>query len=381
MTEAQRIIANQYIQIQRMKRLERKEKEFKEKQKKEIKKFRNIAHLNQEILAINTHRKYERNEYYRGKNKLNESISTIINEKELLVKINDANLIISGSIDEQCKTPKEEEKINISSINRATIQKSIKEITSRSKRNTESSLLDSNIQAKIENTLKKAEEIQSSENLKELIHSKKISNSSSVQSEKKSLSESRYDDSIKDSNEEDILIVKEHIVTESNNELNESCFEQFEEIINDIKMNRFCSYYMTLRNYISHKARYIEGINQLIYLTKAYPYITIRNVYNYEQYNKIFKSMIAPFIRISFYDLLRGLSEQIRLKVLLNQLVMIYEEKMLSKRFNQMKKKCNEIEFSKIPFEFLNFPKSENESFNSNCNNSIIDSNMNFKSD
>ena len=48
---------------------------------------------------------------------------------------------------------------------------------------------------------------------------------------------------------------------------------------------------------------------------------------------------------------------------------------MLSKRFNQMKKKCNEIEFSKIPFEFLNFPKSENESFNSNCNNSIIDSN------
>ena len=145
MTEAQRIIANQYIQIQRMKRLERKEKEFKEKQKKEIKKFRNIAHLNQEILAINTHRKYERNEYYRGKNKLNESISTIINEKELLVKINDANLIISGSIDEQCKTPKEEEKINISSINRATIQKSIKEITSRSKRNSESSLLDSNI--------------------------------------------------------------------------------------------------------------------------------------------------------------------------------------------------------------------------------------------
>ena len=90
-----------------------------------------------------------------------------------------------------------------------------------------------------------------------MIHSnnKKISNSSSVQSEKKSLSESRYEDN------DDILIVKEHTVTESNNALNESCFEQFEEIINDIKMNRFCSYYITLRNYISHKARYIEGIN------------------------------------------------------------------------------------------------------------------------
>ena len=101
--------------------------------------------MNQEILAINTHRKYERNEYYRGNHKLNESISTIIDEKELLLKINDANSIISGSIDEHRQSPKEEDKkqIDITSIHRTTIQKSIKEITSRTKRNTESSLLDS----------------------------------------------------------------------------------------------------------------------------------------------------------------------------------------------------------------------------------------------
>ena len=43
----------------------------------------------------------------------------------------------------------------------------------------------------------------------------------------------------------------------------------------------------------------------------------------------------------------------------------------LSKHFNQMKEKSKEIEFSKIPLEFLNYPKSENESFNSYSNNSI----------
>ena len=509
----------EHKQRQRQRRLEEEQKREEEKKQKAIKKYINLTQLNEKTAVIRqntasrhrTGKNYVPNEYCNShsSHRRSSSESTVINAEDLVKNMQETNQIIrSGSSglsythqneteqmgkEEYDKFLSEEEeeakngKIDISVINKDSFHRSIKKVSSHSKEDNSSGLLDEKIASKVQNTLKKAAELQASENLKIMLgqslnkstnkdkeeNKSILEKSASVHSVHSRISESRYEE--KEHDEEEMIPHDENIQTEpietnenqqqpsiqvpstiqqsnlvsinqenkkdnsisddiivqdnkSEKEMSqkeeeheeeeieveeehseitdyENKFEMFSHMIEEIQMKRFYSYYITLRDYIYTKARYTEGIRQMVSVIKFYPFSQMMNNYNYEQYNTVFKAMTAPFMRNAFADFINGLAEKAKLFefcniltrlikfqllknlsfyneckdiMALTQLVNIYEEKQteqVEECFNKLRQYANEPSIESVkPLshpEMEIYPKSQNESFLSNKENDL----------
>ena len=219
---------------QQQKRKEKERKEIEEKQKKAIKKFTKLAELDETIRNIriksvaNT-RSREPNEMYQGKrNQRSSSVSTEIDPNSFVQNMAETRMIIqSGSMnaftnenthpqigkeeyDNFISQEEEEAKngnIDINDIDKENFAKRSKSLSSKRKNKDNSSgILDEKMTTKVQQTLKKATELQASENLRKMLNDSfnkykdeqkqtdKSASIHSVQSIRKSLSESRYEE-------------------------------------------------------------------------------------------------------------------------------------------------------------------------------------------
>lgn len=402
LTPKQREKSKQYMKEQQQKRKEKERKEIEEKQKKAIKKFTKLAELDETIRNIriksvaNT-RSREPNEMYQGKrNQRSSSVSTEIDPNSFVQNMAETRMIIqSGSMnaftnenthpqigkeeyDNFISQEEEEAKngnIDINDIDKENFAKKSKSLSSKRKNKDNSSgILDEKMTTKVQQTLKKATELQASENLRKMLNDSfnkykdeqkqtdKSASIHSVQSIRKSLSESRYEEHEKndeyEEHEEDGILTNQennnnqqtelvdnaeqqpsiqvpstihqsNLVSITNEYKKESSeipdiyqesklnqeklheyedkFEQLADIINHLQMKSFYQSYIILRNYIILKARYHEGIRHMIAVMKFFPFSQLMNDFNYNQYDAVIKGLIAPFMRRNEAHFLEGL--------------------------------------------------------------------------